>query len=68
MKYCAANFGKNLKELREQMGLSQSELAAYLGILPPKLSQWENDLRKPDLNSLCHILNSLPIKIERLLK
>ena len=45
--------GKRLQELRESKGLSQSDLANYLGISQPLLSQIESGNRNLNLSLLC---------------
>ena len=44
--------GKRLHELRESKGLSQSDLASYLGISQPLLSQIESGNRNLNLSLL----------------
>ena len=44
--------GKRLQELRESKGLSQSDLANYLGISQPLLSQIESGNRNLNLSLL----------------
>ena len=44
--------GKRLQELRESKGLSQSDLASYLGISQPLLSQIESGNRNLNLSLL----------------
>ena len=44
--------GKRLQELRESKGLSQSDLAHYLGISQPLLSQIESGNRNLNLSLL----------------
>jgi transcriptional regulator with XRE-family HTH domain len=36
-----------LAELREDAGLTQSDLARYLGISPSNVSRWESGLARP---------------------
>lgn len=45
-------FGKRLKELREERGVSQPALAKELGVSRAIVSFWENGLREPTLSNL----------------
>lgn len=40
--------GKRLKNLREEKGLRQADLANKLGVSQQTISQYEKDLREPD--------------------
>jgi DNA-binding transcriptional regulator YiaG len=44
--YRLAQTGR-LTELREQQGLSQSDLARFLGIQPSSVSRWESGKARP---------------------
>jgi SOS-response transcriptional repressor LexA len=44
--------GKNIKEARKRAGLSQESLAGFVGVSPATISQWENDITKPDGENL----------------
>ncbi len=48
-------FGKRLKELREEKGVSQPALAAALGVSKAIVSFWENGRREPTLSNLIAI-------------
>lgn len=45
-------FAERLKELREEKGLTQQQLAMQLGISTACISRWEKNLRVPDINSI----------------
>jgi len=52
--------GKNIKKHREELGLTQKQLAEQLGISNARLSNWEIGINRPDvemLANLCRILN-----------
>ena len=49
--------GKRLQELRESKGLSQSDLASYLGISQPLLSQIESGNRNLNLSLFAKVMN-----------
>ena len=41
------SMGRKIKELRRKRGLSQKELANYLGVSFQTISKWENDVLMP---------------------
>ncbi len=45
-------FKTRLKELRQEKGLGQIELADAIGVSKGIISLWENGLREPSMNSL----------------
>ena len=44
--------GEIIKQARITKGLSQKELAALLGTTPQNLAQYENNRRRPKINTL----------------
>ena len=46
------NFGENFKNIRKQCGLSQQEVADKLQIKQSSVSDWENDVSRPDYEEL----------------
>lgn len=46
------NFDKRLKELRLEMGLTQSELAKKLKVTQATVAKWENGDLEPSLDML----------------
>ena len=42
-------FAERLKELREDMGISQAELAEKTGFSAPCINRWEKNIRIPNL-------------------
>lgn len=61
-------FGKNLKELRIEKGLSQQKLGEILGFCNQTISFWESGSREPDLDTLLKISYFFDVKIEELLE
>ena len=45
-------FGKNFKKFRREMNLSQKEVAEKLGICQSNISDWENDISRPEYEKL----------------
>lgn len=56
------NIPQEIKELREYLGLNQSQLAKLSGLTPAAISQIENGLREPSLSSIEKICDALEIK------
>lgn len=61
-------FGKRLKELRIESGLSQQKLGEILGFCNQTISFWENGSREPDLDTLVAIAHFFKIPLEELLE
>ena len=61
-------FGKKLKELRLENGLSQHKLANELGFCNQTISFWETGSREPDLDTLLKIANYFEISVGELLQ
>ncbi|AEE98054.1 helix-turn-helix domain-containing protein [Mahella australiensis] len=56
-----------IKELREEAKISQAELASILGVTQQALSNYENGLREPDLDTINKIANYFGVSIDYLL-
>lgn len=65
MKY--ENFGTTLKELRKKRGLTQEQLAEYLGISSQAVSKWENNISYPDVSLLPVLANYFQVSTDELL-
>ena len=55
-----------LKELREEAGLTQTELAEKLFISAQSVSKWENGLSEPDIDTLCALADIFKVSIDTL--
>jgi len=53
--------GQLIKAARKKAGLTQKELGKKLGIAYQTLAQWENDLRKPKIETLERIAAALGV-------
>ena len=51
--------GSKIKRLRQQLNLSQTELADRCELTKGYISQLENDLTSPSISTLCDILSAL---------
>ncbi|MBE3586531.1 MAG: helix-turn-helix transcriptional regulator [Thermoanaerobacter sp.] len=59
--------GKRIKELREQLGLTQEELAEKVGISRSALANYESGLREPKGDILVRFANALNTTTDYLL-
>ena len=60
-------FGINVKNLRQQMGLRQEDLAKRLSTTQRKVSYWESGKIEPDLDMLWTIADLFEISIDELI-
>lgn len=58
----------NIKKIRIELGLSQSEFAKKTGIKLKTLQFWEQGRRNPGVKNLTLIAKALDLKIEDLIK
>lgn len=42
----------NIKQLREEQGMTQTDLADRLGVRPPSVYKWENEISPPKYENL----------------
>jgi len=62
------NLPKNLKELREERGLTQSELARRLGYKSAvTIAQWETATRTPELGNLIALAKYFSVSLDFLI-
>ncbi len=55
-----------IKELREEVGMTQSELATSVQNVQRNISNWENGNSEPDCQSILALANVFKIPIDRL--
>lgn len=60
--------GNLISKLREEKGLSQSELGSKLGVSNKAVSRWENGRGYPDTSILLKLAEALEITVDELLK
>ncbi len=58
---------ERLKELRISSGLKQSELAAALSVNQRTVSNWENNVNDPDLETVVQIAKYFTVRSDYLL-
>lgn len=61
------NIKKNLKEIREYLGLSQSALAHKAGFDPSAISHFETGTREPNITNLVKLADALGVSTDRLI-
>jgi len=62
-----AEFGENLKKVREEKGMTQQTLADHLYVTRQAVSRWEGGSRYPDLLTAKKIAQYLEISLDELL-
>ena len=60
--------GKQIKKHRQEVQLSQEELAERVYVSRQTISNWENDKSYPDLNSLVLLSETFQISLDNLIK
>lgn len=60
--------GNTIKTLRQNMGLSQEELADAVYVTRQTVSNWENDKSYPDIKSLLLLANFFGVSLDILVK
>ena len=58
-----SDFGRNLSVLRKSKGMTQKELGDRLGLSFQGIAQWENDYRKPKIETLQRIADALNVNV-----
>ena len=60
-------FPEKLKKLRKEKNIYQKELAKFLGVSRPTITQYESGQRKPDYDTLKKIADYFDVSIDYLL-
>ena len=60
-------YGKFFKEARKEAGLTQKQVAEKLNIYQSNVSDWENDVSRPEYEKLVELARLYEITIEDLL-
>lgn len=66
MDYIA--MGKNIRKYRKQKMITQELLAEICNITPVFVSQIENGMRKPSLETVCNIAEALNTTVDELIR
>lgn len=62
------NFGERLFQLRSERGIYQKQLAEYLGVSIGTISNYENGIHYPDLQTLCRFAEYFQVTTDYLLE
>ncbi len=60
-------FGENFKRLRKQSGLSQLQVAQKLKIHQSNVSDWENDISRPEYEKLIELAKLYDVSLYEIL-
>ena len=61
------DFGLRLRELREKKRLSQQQLADWLGLTRPSISNYENNTQTPPADTLVRLADIYGVSVDYLL-
>ncbi len=59
--------GERIRQKRKEAGITQKELAARINVTPQLISQYENDIKQPKLETMYRIAIALGIRLEDLI-
>ncbi|MCQ6562710.1 helix-turn-helix domain-containing protein [Paenibacillus mendelii] len=59
--------GKQLRQLRKSHEMTQEQLADFLKMAKSTISQYENDINEPDLNTLVRIADLFGVSLDELI-
>ena len=54
----------NIKQLREQRGMTQEELANRLGVKSPAVSKWERGMAYPSMNTVIKMAELFQVSMD----
>ena len=60
-------FGEDIKKCRKDAGLSQKDVAKIIGVYQSSVSDWENDISRPDYETLFELCKLFNVSIYDLL-
>ena len=62
------SIGETIATLRNEKGMTQSQLAEKMNVTDKAVSKWERDLSCPDINTISKLADVLGVSVEELLK
>lgn len=62
------NIGERMKQIREEKGLTQNEVAQRAGVTAASLSRWENEEREPTFQNVQRIAQALGATMAEMVK
>lgn len=60
-------FAKRMKELRKAENMSQSQLAKLIGVAQSNISDWENNVSRPEYEKLVKVAQIFDVSVDYLL-
>ena len=60
-------FGDRLKELRKNKNISQEELGTFCGVAKNTISNWENNINRPDIDLVTKLADYFNVSTDYLL-
>lgn len=60
-------FGENFRKIRKESGLTQKEVAKILHLSQSNVSDWENDVSRPEYENLIALTRIYDVSLEELL-
>jgi transcriptional regulator with XRE-family HTH domain len=61
-------FNEKLKECREDIGLTQDDIAKKLSITRQAISKWERGINEPDIETIVRLADIYDVTIDQLLR
>ena len=61
------NIGKNITKFRRSKGITEDELASYIGVSKSSVSKWENSITYPDIMLLPQLATLFNISLDELM-
>ena len=61
-------FGEQIKQLRNEAGMTQEQFAENLHVTRQAVSNWENDRNLPDLEMLLQMSSTFDVSLDQLIK
>ena len=61
------DFGKTFKKIRKESGFTQQQIAGKLGISQSNISDWENNISRPEYENLIMLAQIYDVTLEELL-
>jgi transcriptional regulator with XRE-family HTH domain len=61
-------FGENLKSLRKEKGITQEELAEWVGVSRQAVSKWESDSGYPEADKLLILAEKIGVSLDDLMR
>jgi transcriptional regulator with XRE-family HTH domain len=61
------SFGKRIKRLREDKGVRQEDVGKMFNVSKSAVSQWENDIRTPDMDIIIKLADYFDVSTDFLL-